>query len=131
MNLISILYSILLIAASVLCIALIFYLNKIVHAIKTIEREIKEISIEIKPLIASTTNLSEKLNRISESADDQLNMTKNIVRKVNDRVDTVLDLEEKIRSGFEGSVLDLLKSLSAITNGISAFWSTYRKKQQT
>ena len=131
MNLISILYSILLVAASILCIALIVFLNKIAKAIKAIEFEIKEISIEIKPLIASTTNLSEKLNRISESADDQLSMTKNIVKKVNDRVDTILDLEEKVRSGFDGSVLDLIKSLSAIANGISAFWTTYRKKQQT
>ncbi|MCL5029583.1 MAG: hypothetical protein M1480_11285 [Bacteroidetes bacterium] len=128
MNLISILYSVLLVAASVLCIALIVFLNKIAKAIKAIEYEIKEISIEIKPLIASTTNLSEKLNRISESADDQLTMTKNIVKKVNDRVDTILDLEEKVRSGFEGSVLDLIKSLSAIANGISAFWNAYRKK---
>ncbi len=128
MNLISILYAVLLVAASVLCIALIVFLSKIAKAIKAIEYEIKDISVGMKPLIASTTNLSERLNKMSESADDQLAMTKSIVHKVNDRVDTILDLEEKIRRGFEGSVLDLIKSLSAITNGISAFWSAYRRK---
>ena len=128
MNVISVFSVILLACASVLCIALIVFLNKISKTIKAIEYEVKDISTEMKPFIASATNLSEKLNRISDSADDQIEMTKRIVVKVNDRVDTILDLEEKIRSGFEGSVLDLIKNLSAIANGVRTFWNTLKRK---
>jgi uncharacterized protein YoxC len=128
MNLLTIMYVILLALGSALCVALIIFLGRISRTAKEIELEIKDLTLSIKPFVASATNLSEKLNQLSESADDQLSVTKHIVAKVNDRVDTILDLEEKIRRGFEGPVLDVIKSLSAIVNGISAFWSAYKRK---
>ncbi|MDR3627239.1 MAG: DUF948 domain-containing protein [Ignavibacteriaceae bacterium] len=128
MNLIAVMYFILLASASVLCIALVVFLSRISRTVKDIETEMKDLTMEMKPLIASATNLSEKLNQLSESADDQLMVTRNIVTKVNNRVDTILDLEEKIRRGFEGPVLDFIKGFSAIANGISAFWNAYRRK---
>ncbi len=128
MSLISIFSIILLASASVLCIALVIYLNRITTSIKDIKSEIQELTSEIKPLIASSTNLSEKLNRMSQEASNQLNVTKGIVNKFDERVDTILELEEKVREGFAGPVLDLIKSLSAITNGVSAFWNAYKKK---
>ncbi|MGA7721692.1 MAG: DUF948 domain-containing protein [Ignavibacteriaceae bacterium] len=128
MNLIFVLYVILLVCASVLCIALVIFLGRISKTVREIEIEIKDLTLEMKPLIASATNLSEKLNQLSESADNQLLVTRNIVSKVNNRVDTILDLEERIRRGFEGPVLDFIKGFSAIANGISAFWNAYRRK---
>lgn len=128
MSLISIFSIILLASASVLCIALVIYLNRITTSIKDIKSEIQDLTSKIKPLIASSTNLSEKLNRMSQEASNQLNVTKGIVNKFDERVDTILELEEKVREGFSGPVLDLLKSLSAITNGVSAFWNAYKKK---
>jgi len=128
MNLIFVLYVILLVCASVLCIALVVFLGRISKTVREIEIEIKDLTLEMKPLIASATNLSEKLNQLSESADNQLLVTRNIVSKVNNRVDTILDLEERIRRGFEGPVLDFIKGFSAIANGISAFWKAYKRK---
>ena len=128
MNFVSIFSIILLACASVLCIALVIYINRITKTIKDIKSEVQDLSSEIKPLIASTTNLSEKLNRISTEASEQINITKGIVNKFNDRVDTILDLEEKVREGFAGPVLDLIKNLSAISNGVNAFWNAYKKK---
>jgi uncharacterized protein YoxC len=128
MNLVDVFYVVLLLSASVLCISLVFFLGKIFKTVKEIEIEIKDITLEMKPLIASATNLSEKLNQLSDSADDQLLVTRGIVSKVNNRVDTILDLEEKIRRGFEGPVMDFIKGFSAIANGISAFWNAYRKR---
>ena len=128
MNLVPVFTIILLASASALCIALIVYLNRISRSIKFIEAELRDLSSEIKPMLTSTTELGNSLNRISEEVGRQLNVTKNIVTKVDDRVDTILELEEKIRGGFEGSVLDLLKNLSAISNGVSAFWNAYKRK---
>ena len=128
MDFVSIFSVILLVCASVLCIALVIYLNRITRSIKDIQSEIQNFTSEIKPLIASSTNLSEKLNHLSNEAGNQLNVTKGIVNKFDERVDTILELEEKVREGFAGPVLDLIKSLSAITNGVSAFWNAYKKK---
>ncbi len=125
---ITVLYVILLASASVLCIALVVFLSRISRTVKEIEIEIKDLTLEMKPLIASATNLSEKLNQLSDSADDQLLVTRNIVSKVNNRVDTILDLEENIRRGFEGPIMDFIKGFSAIANGISVFWKAYKRK---
>jgi len=125
---ITVLYVILLASASVLCITLMVFLSRISRTVKEIEIEIKDLTLEMKPLIASATNLSEKLNQLSDSADDQLLVTRNIVSKVNNRVDTILDLEENIRRGFEGPIMDFIKGFSAIANGISVFWKAYKRK---
>ena len=128
MNVVSVFSVILLVCASVLCIALVVFLTKIAKTIKAIEIEVNDISTGMKPLIASATNLTEKLNRISDSADDQIEGVRKIIGKVIDRIDTILSLEEKIRSGFEGPTLDIIRTLSAVANGVSAFWNAFRRK---
>jgi len=128
MEIVSVFNVLLLLCASALCIALIIYLNRVTKSVKGIEDNLKDISTQIKPLISSTTFLSEKLNYISEEIKEQVYIGKNIVTEVKDRVDTILDLEEKIRGGFESSIFDLIKNLSAVSNGVSAFWNAFKKK---
>jgi uncharacterized protein YoxC len=127
-TIVAVLYVILLASSSVLCIALVVSLSRISRTVKEIEIEIKDLSLSMKPLIASATNLNEKLNQLSDSADAQLLVTRNIVSKVNDRVDTILNLEENIRRGFEVPILDFILGFSAIGNGINAFWKAYKRK---
>ena len=127
MSVLDIFYIILLLSASFLCIALIIYLNRITQSVKEIENDIRDISLQIKPLIASATNLSEKLNQISQEAKVQLNIVKDIVSEVKNRVDKILEFEEKFRKGFEVPLNDITKNLSAVVNGVKVFWSTYRK----
>jgi len=127
MSVLDIFYIILLLSASFLCIALIIYLNRITQSFKEIENDIRDISLQIKPLIASATNLSEKLNQISQEAKVQLNIVKDIVSEVKNRVDKILEFEEKFRKGFEVPLNDITKNLSAVVNGVKVFWSTYRK----
>lgn len=123
----NIFYIILLASASALCLALIFYFYKITNTIKNIEAEIKDLSVQIKPLITSTTELSEKLNFLSGEATSQVNLVKEIIGKVRDRVEMILSLEEQLREGLEKPLTGLLKNLSAMSNGISTFWKTFKK----
>jgi uncharacterized protein YoxC len=101
MPVLDIFYIILLLSASVLCIALIIYLNKITQSIKEIENDIRDISLQIKPLIASATNLSEKLNQISQEAKGQLNIAKDIINEIKNRIDKILEFEEKFRKALK------------------------------
>jgi|YelNatPaOPRAMG01_1025707.scaffolds.fasta_scaffold01092_6 uncharacterized protein YoxC len=128
MDVVSIFLVLLLISASVLCIGTVVYLNRITKSVKEIESDVKQLTSEVKPLAESFTVLSDNLNGITGSVRDQVDMTKEIVTNVKDRVDQILLLEEKIRGGFEVSALDLIKNLSAISNGVSAFWNAYKKK---
>ena len=51
MDIIQILTIVLIVSASALCIALIYYLNKIVKSVQSINKDINELSANLKPLI--------------------------------------------------------------------------------
>jgi len=117
-------------AATCLCVALIIYLRKITQSFEDLRLEVKQLSDRLKPLIVSTTELSEKLHRISDDLREPVQTVKGVVNNVKDRVDKILEVEEKIRGGFESSVTGLIKNLSSVANGVSTFWKTFRKNNQ-
>ena len=128
MELINIFYIILLASSEGLCIALIIYLYRITRSVNKIELDIKDLTRQIKPLIASTTNLSEKLNFISDEAKQPIIIVKEVVEDIKDRINVILEFEEKLRRGVEGPLTKLLNSLSGISNGINAFWDSYKRR---
>jgi uncharacterized protein YoxC len=120
----------LLAAATCLCIALIIYLKKIARSFDDLKDEVKTFSDEVKPLISSVMDLSDNLNRLSADLKEPIETSKIIINNVKDRVDKILEVEEKIRGGLEGSVSGLIKNLSSVANGVSTFWKTFRKNNQ-
>jgi uncharacterized protein YoxC len=127
----NVMYIILLLCASALCIALIIYLYKITKSIKNIESEVRGLAVQAQPLLTSAGSFSEKLNNIAEEATGQVEVIKNIISDVKDHADKILELEAKVRKGIEDPVSDIIKNLSAILNGINTFWKTYKGKHQT
>ncbi len=130
MDVVSIFTIILLAAATCLCVALIVYLKKITQSFEGLREDVRTLADEFQPLINTVTELSEKLTRLSEDLSEPVHTAKKIMYNVKDRVDTILELEEKLRGGFEGSVSGLIKNLSALTNGVSTFWNTFRKNNR-
>lgn len=127
MDVLNVLNIILIILASILCIALVYYLYKITKYFEEIKNKAAELASELKPLIASTTELSERLADITNNAHSQVDMTRSIIGSIKDRVDLVLGFEQRMRSKIEEPALGLIKNLTAIVNGISAFWDSYKK----
>jgi len=127
MNVVTVLNVILLISASSLCIALIYYLYKITKSFEEIKNDVKELAANMKPLIASTTELSESLSTITAEARGQMQLTRNMVSNIKHRVDMILGFEERIRRGIEEPVLSLVRNVSAVVNGVNAFWNSYKK----
>jgi len=127
MNVVTVLTVIMLISASLLCLALIYYLYKITKSFEEIKNDVKEFGADMKPLIASTTELSEKLSSITSDARGQIQLTRDMVMNVKHRVDMILGFEERIRKGIEEPVLGLVRNMSAVVNGVNAFWNAYKK----
>jgi len=127
MNVVTVLNVILLISASLLCIALIYYLYKITKSFEEIKNDVKELAADMKPLIVSTTELSEHLSNITSEARGQMHLTRDMVMSVKHRVDMILGFEERIRRGIEEPVLGLVRNVSAVVNGVNAFWNSYKK----
>ena len=127
MSAIEILTIVLIIFASALCVALIIYLGKITSAVKAMQNNLNKLSSDIQPLITSVSDLANKLSEVTEDTKEQLEVSKNIVYSVRDRVDTILDLEEKVRGGIEEPLTVILKNLKAISNGVTAFLNYFKK----
>jgi uncharacterized protein YoxC len=130
MSVLTIFNIILILAASALCVALILYLNRITKSVKAIQDDIKDLSFQVKPLIASTTNLSEKLNQITDKAMEPIDTAREIVVEVRQRVDQILSFEERLREGIEKPASDLINTLTAVSNGVKTFWNAYVHKNR-
>ena len=119
---------VLLVSASALCIALIFYVNKIVKSVQSINKNLNELSTNLKPLLDSTIELSDNLNKFTAEAKNQLGISRSILNDFRDRADKLLSVEDKIRSGVEDAVLPLFKNLRAVGVGVESFWRNIKNK---
>ena len=128
MNLTEILTVILLISASALCIALIYFIYQIVKSMHSISMNIEEFSFKLNPLIQSTLELSEKLNHITNEVESQLQISKSIFSDIREGADKLLNIETKIRNGIEDAVIPFGKNIHAFGKGIDAFWRRFRNK---
>jgi len=126
MDTIEILTIILLISASALCIALIYYIYQIVKSVNSISSDIKGLSFKLSPILQSTFVLSEKLTHVTDVAESQLQISKSIVSDIRDRADKILTIESKIRGGIEDTAIPLLRNFRALRKGIDSFWKTLR-----
>ena len=125
---IDILLAVLIIAATALCIALIYYIWKISNAINAMQVDMNELSKNLEPLLNSTTELSNNLKEITGNAKAHVDISKNVVLSIKDRVDTILQFEEKVRRGIEGPVMSFIQEITALNNGLNTFLSYFRKK---
>lgn len=127
MSLIDILTAVVLVLVSGLIIFLIVYLGKITKSIEQLQKDISDLSNRLDPLVTSLSDFSTKLTAVSEQARTQLDTTKEIIHSVKYQVNKFLDLTEKIRSGIDGPVSDILKQIRAISNGVSTFLNYLKK----
>ena len=126
MNTIEILTVILLISASALSLALIYFIYQIVKSVHSISADIHGLSYKLDPLIKSTFVLSEKLTHATDEAESQLQISKSIVSDIRNRADKILNIESKIRGSIEDTAIPLLRNFRALRKGIDSFWRTLR-----
>ena len=128
MNTIEILTVILLISASTLSIALIYFIYQIVKSVHSISADVKGLSFKLSPLLQSTFVLSEKLAHVTDEAESQLQISKSIVCDIRDHADKILNVETKIRNGLVDAIVPVLNNFQALRKGISVFWRNLKSK---
>jgi len=127
MTLIDVLTVVVLILVSALIVSLIIYLGKITRSIQELQEDISDLTDKVEPLVSSLSDLTSKLSNISDQAESQLATTEKIIFSVRDRVNTVLEHEERIRTGIEGPVMGFINQLKAISNGVNTFLHYLKK----
>jgi uncharacterized protein YoxC len=128
MDTIEILTVILLILVSTLSLALIYFVYKFVKSVCSIGADIKALSDKLTPILKSTFDFLEKLTRISDEVESQLQISKSVVSDIRDHTDKILNVETKIRNGISDASVPLLNNFRAIRKGIGSFWKTLKSK---
>lgn len=128
MELVEILTVILLISASFLCIALIYFVSRIVKSVHSISLDLKSLSFKLNPLIESTLDHSNKIHLITHEIDSQLQMSRSMLSSIREHVDKILNVETKIRSGIENAVMPVIKNVNAVRIGVGSFWKSYKHR---
>jgi uncharacterized protein YoxC len=128
MNLTEALTVTLLISATILCIALIYFLNKIVKSVQSIDLNMQGLSIKLIPLIESSLVFSKKLIRVTDEVESQLQTLKSIVSDISNRVDKILNTEARIRNRIVDASKPVVKNINAIGIGLNSFWKKFKNK---
>jgi uncharacterized protein YoxC len=126
---INIVYTILLLSASLLCIFSIIYLNRITKSVFRIEENLKRMINQLSPLIESSNQLVDRINDISSDVEKQVNSIRRIIDEVKERINSVLSLEKRVQDGIEAPISGLLGNLTAVVKGVTMFWKKYRNKE--
>jgi len=127
MNITEILIVILLISASALCIALIYFHFLIAKSVQTISSKFESLSIKIRILVDSALDLSKKIDDVTNEIESQLKVSRSIVSDVREFADKLLNVETKIRDGIIKAVVPLAKNFRALGKGVGSFWRNYKK----
>jgi uncharacterized protein YoxC len=106
-------------AAALLCLALVFYLYRITNSITTIQENLSGLSSELHPIINNITELTNKINDVTEELKQPVYEAVDVVDEIKERVDVLFGLEEKIRNS-------LGVNLTGIYNGVKTFFEIYK-----
>ena len=120
---------ILLISASLLCIALIYFVIRIVKSVHSIQLDLESLSVKLNPLIQSMIIGSENINSITNEVESQLQISRSMLSSIREHVDNILNVENRIRSGIKNDVMPIIKNVNAAGIGVASFWKSYKHKQ--
>ena len=120
---------ILLISASVLCIALIYFVFRIAKSLHSIRLDLESLSVKLNPLIQSMLIGSEKINRVANEVESQLQTSRSMLSSIREHVNKILNAENRIRIGIESAVMPIIRNVNAVSIGVSSFWKSYKHKQ--
>ncbi|MDZ7767333.1 MAG: hypothetical protein U5K00_23440 [Melioribacteraceae bacterium] len=127
MNITDILTVVLLILASALCIALIYYNFMIAKSVRAMSSNFEKISNKINSFIDSAQEISKKIDDVADEIDSQLKVSGSVVTDVREFGNKLLSVESKMRDGIEETIIPLAKNLRALGKGVSSFWKNYKK----
>jgi uncharacterized protein YoxC len=128
MDTIEILTVILLISASILSLALVYFVYKFIKSVRSIGADIKTLSEKLRPILKSTFTFLEKLTHITDEVESQVQISKSIINDIRDHTDKILNVVTKIRNGVEDTVIPILNNIKAVYKGTNSFWKTLKSK---
>lgn len=109
-------------SASVLCLALIYYISRITKAVESMQTDMQRIASQVKPLLDSLNSLSISIKILSEDVRTQISKISWIIDEVKDKVDQVVAIEHKVREFTENPAQNILNFANFVKEKITWLW---------
>ena len=125
MAIVDILLALLIIAASALCVYLIFSLSKLNKSVEVLQKDVHQLIEKTIPVLENLNEVSNKFTKVASEAEgywDELNTAIDNAKEKVSRLSLKSSAERT-----DNPVQRLIKNLSAVVNGISAFWSALNR----
>ncbi|OGU55111.1 MAG: hypothetical protein A2V66_13675 [Ignavibacteria bacterium RBG_13_36_8] len=121
MTVIDILLIVLIIAASALCVYLIISLSKLNKSVDSLQKDIHQLIEKTIPVLENMNDATGKINKVITEAEGHWGDLNAAIESAKEKVSR-LSLKSRFDKS-ENPIQQLIKNLSAIVKGISAFWS--------
>lgn len=125
MTLVDILLVLLIAAASVLCVYLIISLSKLNKSVEILQKDVHQLIEKTIPVLENLNKVSNKFTRVASEAEGYWDELNSVIENAKEKVSRLSLKPAAGRS--ENPVQQLIKNLSAVVNGISAFWSALNR----
>jgi len=91
------------------------------HVFNQLEGSVKEISEKSGPLLENSGVITGKIREVVESIDGEVTNVKEAVDSLVGAIESIVDLERKVKSKIEDPILDAAGFVAGITKGIKTF----------
>ena len=125
MTLIDILLVVLIIAAILLSIYLIFSLRKLNDTVELLKNDMHDLHEKTLPLIENLTEITDRATKITSEAENYWQDITSSVESVRNKITTFGRSHEGSTTG--NPIEDFVRNLRAITKGVAAFWSNFKR----
>jgi len=127
MDVIQIVGVIALLAVIVLCIYIITVLVRIRKLLDIVEVDIKEFSSRAIPIFNNLEIITDKIRRVTESVDEQIDMVKSSFQSMKEIADNIVDFEKRVQERIEAPVMESIGVVAAVFKGVRAFIARLRE----
>jgi uncharacterized protein YoxC len=117
---------ILLAAASVLCVYLIFTLTELKKTMIAIRVDLQEIKDKINPILSNVGTITDKAAVLTLELEEQINTIKNLVNNTKAKIGNIFDTYRFEKNNGEHSGPAWFRKVSGIYKGIFAFLSALK-----
>jgi uncharacterized protein YoxC len=127
MDVIQIVGVIALLAVTVLCVYIITVLVRIRKLLDIVETDIKEFSSRALPIFHNLEIITDKVRRVTESVDEQIEMVKSSIQSMKEIADNIVDFEKRVQERIEEPVMESIGVVAAVFKGVRAFFARLRE----
>lgn len=109
-------------SASVLCLALVYYISRVTKAVESIQTDLERISSQVNPLLESLNSLSKSIKILSEDVRSQVSKVSWIIDEIKDKFEQVASIEHKVREFTEHPAQNVMSLVTFLREKITSLW---------